>query len=790
MNTHKKYRWWMAAIMIVGLTQMFGGRVSAVLAEPQDEVSDEAGVEVLTRGPVHEAFAEAISLEPQAGIVVPRMPPEAIEEIPPDHRPAGDNVAWIPGYWAWDDDRSDFVWVSGVWRAIPPGRQWVPGYWSEVPEGAQWTSGYWADATHEEIQYLPEPPASVEAGPSVEAPEDDMSWIPGAWVWNDDRYAWRPGYWAPVDPDWIWVPAHYVWTPLGYIFVDGYWDYAIDRRGMVFAPVFFDNQLLADPGFYYTPTTVINPAVFATHLFVRPNYCHYYFGDYYAPSYSQSGFYPWFAYNHRHYGYDPIYAHQRWEHRHDRNWDHEVHSRYEHWRDHAASRPPRTWADQQDVGRSQINRRDQGIVVAAPLSQLARSAKSPLELQPLDKAERSKLTREGRDYQHFRTERLQREMHGANRPDANALLRSGPVKQRLPSSPIVGQAPQRLGKNFQPPKTPQAPKLDHRVKPDPRTVYRPPGLGDDVRDGRKPGDGASRIQPRATVRPGDPRIPLDEGPKNVPPGRARVPDRTPAPKATTPKIDSTPLPKALPPRGQRAPQLQDRSPLPQQLNRPPVPGGRVPMPPAQGGEPDLPRANRAPQGVRPQGPSGDRPVPRAQSPQGVPGARTRPQDLAPAPRAIPAPQGVRPQAPSGAPPASRLNPPQGVPGGRVQITPPRSGPPLQRTNPAPQLVRPQAPSGVPPVPRVNPPQGGAPVPRANPAPQAVRPQAPPVAPAPKVNPPQGGALVPRANPAPQAVRPQAPPVAPAPKVNPPPVAPPGRAPKTPPPGVPRAKPMP
>lgn len=90
------------------------------------EVND--GMEVLTRGPVHEAFAGMVTFDPEPGIVTPKMPPAAIEELPPEQRPAGTNVAWIPGYWAWDDERADFLWVSGVWRELPPGRQWVPGY--------------------------------------------------------------------------------------------------------------------------------------------------------------------------------------------------------------------------------------------------------------------------------------------------------------------------------------------------------------------------------------------------------------------------------------------------------------------------------------------------------------------------------------------------------------------------------------------------------------------------------------------------------------------------------------
>ncbi|MGA2500458.1 MAG: hypothetical protein ABSH20_22165, partial [Tepidisphaeraceae bacterium] len=47
--------------------------------------------EVLTRGPVHEAFAEPVNLDFQAGVVAPVQPPANIAEIPPADRPAGDH---------------------------------------------------------------------------------------------------------------------------------------------------------------------------------------------------------------------------------------------------------------------------------------------------------------------------------------------------------------------------------------------------------------------------------------------------------------------------------------------------------------------------------------------------------------------------------------------------------------------------------------------------------------------------------------------------------------------------
>jgi hypothetical protein len=54
-------------------------------------------VEVLTRGPVHEAFAATVTFDPEPGFIAPRTPPDLIEELPPEQKPEGDNVEWIPG---------------------------------------------------------------------------------------------------------------------------------------------------------------------------------------------------------------------------------------------------------------------------------------------------------------------------------------------------------------------------------------------------------------------------------------------------------------------------------------------------------------------------------------------------------------------------------------------------------------------------------------------------------------------------------------------------------------------
>ena len=200
---------------------LIGLGAAIATAQAVDSEIDDQGAQVLTRGPVHEAFAGIVSYNPEPGVIVETPPPELIEELPPEIRPTGDNISWIPGYWAWDDERNDYLWISGTWRALPPGRQWTTGYWATTGQGYQWISGYWADSSLQEVTYLPKPPVTVEAGPNVAAPSRDHSWTPGSWMWQQERYAWRPGYWAEGRSDWDWIPAHYVWTPRGYVFVDG-----------------------------------------------------------------------------------------------------------------------------------------------------------------------------------------------------------------------------------------------------------------------------------------------------------------------------------------------------------------------------------------------------------------------------------------------------------------------------------------------------------------------------------------------------------------------------------------
>src|SRR4029079_2659357 len=102
----------------------------------------------------------------------------------------------------------------------------------------------------------PPPPDSPEVGPSIPAPTATHVYSPGCWVWRG-RYVWRPGIWIEYRPGWVWVPAHFRWTPVGYVFVEGYWDYPLDTRGVLFAPVYIAPAVVVRPASVYTPRYVV-----------------------------------------------------------------------------------------------------------------------------------------------------------------------------------------------------------------------------------------------------------------------------------------------------------------------------------------------------------------------------------------------------------------------------------------------------------------------------------------------------------------------------------------------------
>jgi WXXGXW repeat (2 copies) len=415
---------------------------------PAADPGDPNAPQVLTRGPIHEAFAAPVVHDPAAGPIIPKQPPDPIQEMPPDQKPAGQNVQWIPGYWSWDVSRDDYLWVSGIWRDPPPNSQWVPGYWHQVQGGSQWVSGTWIPVSSGPAQgqaqasgqgqpaYLPQaPPASLENGPTTPQPGPNVAWTPGYWSWQGSSFAWRPGFWGAVQPNWIWMPAHYVWTPSGYLFVGGYWDMPVANRGLMFAPVYYPQPVYAQPNFMFTPSiTIAGPAVTAN-LFVSAGTNQYLFGNFYAQNFLSVGITPWFSFSiggGRPAFFDPLFSYYAVVNiRQNPGWIAQVRRDYILRRDNIAMRPPITYAEQTRLIERNITI-DRNM--AMPLNRLA--AERGMRLEHVSEAERQLVRQKVAQLHNLRDQRVAREREGARaRAAGGAAARPRPMN--LPHSPIA-----------------------------------------------------------------------------------------------------------------------------------------------------------------------------------------------------------------------------------------------------------------------------------------------------------------------------------------------------------------
>lgn len=529
--------------------------LSMAAALGADNFAAESGMQVLTRGPVHEAFAEASMAGATAGFTIDRAPYEPIVEVPPDQRPDGADVAWIPGYWSWDEDRSDFIWVSGVWRDLPPGRQWVPGYWTPARAGYQWISGFWGNVGQTEIDYLPPPPQTLEAGPSSPTPRPGNVWSPGSWVWQQSRYDWQPGFWVAQQPDWVWTPAHYTWTPRGYVYVPGYWDYDLVHRGVIFAPVYYEQPVYRRPNYYYSPAIIIDLRAITACLFVQPRSHHYYFGDYYDARYDSRGFYPWYVTRERDYGYDPLYGHYRLEQlRHDRDWDTHVAEQYHHRRDHVDARPPQTLAIQININTSGGGAPDNHFL-GRSLAESAERNTQPLRFRTVDPAEREQIETRGRQVRTFQAERARIETPTKDAGKPGGPRESGRADRvNMPVSPVSTRSSARSADARTPPPVPVAPKpqvTDGRGRgPKPRNV-------DDKPVAPRSRDNSRTETPRVQGAPENGRArqnPQVEGPRATEPVRDTKPrDTTPRPAVPSLPVETVSGPEAQSP---EAPRIQ------------------------------------------------------------------------------------------------------------------------------------------------------------------------------------------------------------------------------------------
>jgi hypothetical protein len=398
-----------------------------------------AGSEMLTRGPVHEAFAKPVTTDPQAPLLVTKQPPEPIQEMPPAEKPAGANIVWVPGYWAWDEDRSDFIWVSGCWRNAPPNTFWVPGYWLQLDNGWEWISGFWkptAAQSQQEIEYLPAPPAAFEVVSVGAPPAPDQIWVPGCWYWSEGRYIQRHGYWIAPQFGWVWVPSHYVWTPRGYIFCQGHWDYDLDNRGVLFTPAYFPAEARVHAGFVFCPGICVDLGMLRMNLFVNPRYNHYCFGDYYDAAYQRAGIYPWYQCQTLHTWYDPIFVYERWQFgRTDPNWARRQAQEFKARQADRDLRPARTYAAlQTQWAHLPVAKRPERPLAETTIAYAA-SQSNPVKFERITAAERQQFAVQSTEVHNFRAQRNGWE---------------SPLQQTKPATPLTAQRESRPAPNTSP----------------------------------------------------------------------------------------------------------------------------------------------------------------------------------------------------------------------------------------------------------------------------------------------------------------------------------------------------
>lgn len=315
---------------------------------PSKQDQPQPGVKVAEKGPIHEAFAQPGAETRGKDMTAPKAPPPPVNEVPPDAKPEGSNVKWIPGYWQWDETKNDFIWVSGFYRNVPPNREWQPGKWIEKDGKNIYVPGFWrpTDGSIPRVE-LPEPPKSLEIGPSTPNDDPDAMWVPGGWEYRNSQFVWRAGYWAAPYKQLMWQPSQYVYDGSGYTYVPGYWDYPIEQRGLLYAPVYIDQQFLVNPNWSYTPQYGIgagdpygwgNGGLFGS-MYMGPNYNNYYYGNgnaglgygdpyglggfgfgtgYGDPLLGYGGFYPWWFTGPGFY--NPLWQHYNWLNRGDRGW--------------------------------------------------------------------------------------------------------------------------------------------------------------------------------------------------------------------------------------------------------------------------------------------------------------------------------------------------------------------------------------------------------------------------------------------------------------------------------------
>lgn len=216
-----------------------------------------AQVKPYTEGAVHEAY---VTPSTEGGAVIrsiSQQPPQPINELIPPQ--CHSEAIWIAGYWSWNEEIKDFIWISGLWRRVPPNHVWIPGVWKQFGSDWAWLPGFWSAQPLENLHWIADHPLDPREEPIGDAPGNGYFWMPGYWTYEADskQFSWLAGRWVQLDPEWMYTPAYYLWRPEGYIFIPGYWDLPLELRGCPYSPVLVDRSIR--DSVIYLPSLVLQP---------------------------------------------------------------------------------------------------------------------------------------------------------------------------------------------------------------------------------------------------------------------------------------------------------------------------------------------------------------------------------------------------------------------------------------------------------------------------------------------------------------------------------------------------
>ncbi|MDP3851082.1 MAG: hypothetical protein Q8Q59_11300 [Luteolibacter sp.] len=104
--------------------------------------------------------------------------------------------------------------------------------------------------------------------------------------------------------------------------------------------------------------------------------------------------------------------------------------------------------------------REQRLMMAAPMDQMAKRKDKPMRLQTVPVKEKEGMARRGQEIRKTRDERRSIEVEGRKETNGKPEQEIKPTKVKRPASPIAGKSADHFPKNQAPPKPQRSPILE------------------------------------------------------------------------------------------------------------------------------------------------------------------------------------------------------------------------------------------------------------------------------------------------------------------------------------------